>query len=64
MSESTSNYSNRPNKARLDNRRGCSVGHAFRGFDSSSRFDAHPRPICARALTYPQQPNRVDTLQD
>ncbi len=40
------------NKARLDNRWGCSVGHAFRNFNPPSRFHAHPRPrvllgICA-----------------
>jgi hypothetical protein len=32
------------NKTRLDNRWGCSVGYAFRNFNLSSRFDAHPRP--------------------
>jgi hypothetical protein len=37
------------NKARLDNRWGCSVGHAFRYFNPSSRLDAHPRPSGASA---------------
>ena len=32
------------NKARLDNRWGCSVGHAFRNFNTPSRLAAHPRP--------------------
>ena len=35
---------NKPNKARLDNRWGCSVGHAFRNFNPLSRLNAHPRP--------------------
>ncbi len=40
------------NKARLDNRWGCSLGHAFRSFNPPSRFNAYPRPrvmlgICA-----------------
>ena len=30
-----------PNKARLDNRRGWSVGHALRDFNPPSRFNAH-----------------------
>jgi hypothetical protein len=37
------------NKARLDNRWGCSVGYAFRNFNPPSRFDAHPRPSGASA---------------
>ena len=37
------------NKARLDNRWGSSVGHAFRRFNSPSRFNAHPRPSGASA---------------
>ncbi len=32
------------NKARLDNRWGCSVGHASPNFNPPSRLDAHPRP--------------------
>ena len=40
------------NKARLDNRWGCSLGHAFRSFNPPSRFNAYPHPrvmlgICA-----------------
>jgi hypothetical protein len=35
---------NKPNKARLVNGWGCSVGHAFRNSNLPSRFDAHPRP--------------------
>jgi hypothetical protein len=44
-------YHNKPeaNKARLDNRWGCAVGHAFRNFNPPSRFDAHPRPSGASA---------------
>jgi hypothetical protein len=38
------------NKSRLDNRWGCSVGHAFRNFNPPSRFDAYPRPSGASAL--------------
>jgi hypothetical protein len=38
----------RANKARLDNRWGCSVGHT-RNFNPSSRFDAHLRPSGASA---------------
>jgi hypothetical protein len=37
------------NKARLDNRWGCFVGHAVRIFNPKSRFDAHPRPSGASA---------------
>jgi hypothetical protein len=37
------------NKARLSNRWGCSVGHAFRNFNPPSRFDARPRPSGASA---------------
>ena len=37
------------NKARLDNRWGCSVGHAFRNFSAPSRIDAHRRPSGATA---------------
>jgi hypothetical protein len=37
------------NKARLDNRWGCSVGHACRNFNPPSRLDAHPRPSGASA---------------
>jgi hypothetical protein len=37
------------NKARLDNRWGCSVDHAFRNFNPSSRLDAHRRPSGASA---------------
>jgi len=37
------------NKARLDNRWGCFVGHAFCNFNAPSRFDAHPRPSGASA---------------
>ena len=40
------------NKARLDNRWGCSVGQAFHNFNPSSRFDAHLRPSGASALTF------------
>ena len=36
-------HSKRPNKVRMDNRWGCSVNYAFRNFNPSSRFDAHPR---------------------
>jgi hypothetical protein len=36
-------------KARLDNRWGCSVGHAFCNFNPSSRFDARRRPSGASA---------------
>jgi hypothetical protein len=39
----------RPNKARLDNRWGCFVGHAFRDLNPLSRFNAHPRPSGASA---------------
>lgn len=40
----------RPNKARLDNRWGCSVGLAFCNFNNPpSRLDAHPRPSGASA---------------
>jgi len=28
----------------LDNRWGCSVGHAFRNFNPPSHCNAHPRP--------------------
>jgi hypothetical protein len=37
------------NKARLDNRWGYFVGHAFRSFNPLSRFDAHSRPSGASA---------------
>ncbi len=37
------------NKARLDNRWGCSVGHVSRNFNPLSRLDAHPRPSGASA---------------
>jgi len=37
------------NKAWLDNRWGCFVGHAFRHFNPSSCLDAHPRPSGASA---------------
>ena len=37
------------NKARLDNRWGCSVGHALRNFNSPSRLDARRRPSGASA---------------
>ena len=37
------------NKARLDNRWGCSVGHALRNFNPPSRFHAHSRPGGASA---------------
>jgi hypothetical protein len=36
-------------KARLDNRWGCSVGHASRNFNPLTRFDAHRRPSGASA---------------
>jgi hypothetical protein len=36
-------------KARLVNRWGCFVGHAFRNFNPPSRFDAHRRPSGASA---------------
>ena len=36
-------------KARLDNRWGCSVGHAFLNFNPLTRLDAHPRPSGASA---------------
>ena len=39
----------RANKARLDNRWGCSVAHALRYFNPLSRFNAHPRPSGASA---------------
>jgi|688.fasta_scaffold44935_6 hypothetical protein len=38
-----------PNKARLDNRWGFSVGRAFRGFNPSPRLNAHSRPSGASA---------------
>ena len=38
-----------PNKARLVNRWGCCVGHAFRIFKLPSRLDAHSRPSGASA---------------
>jgi hypothetical protein len=37
------------NKARLDNRWGCSVSHAFCDFNPPSRLDDHPRPSGASA---------------
>ena len=39
------------NKARLDNRWGCSVGRAFRNFNPPSRLDAPSRPSGASAWT-------------
>jgi len=42
MSIATTNL--KAHKARLDNRWGCSVGHAFRNFNPPPRFDAYPRP--------------------
>jgi len=42
------------NKARLDNRWGCPVCHAFRNFNSPSRFDAQPRPSGASAWPLPE----------
>lgn len=42
-------YQTGANKARLDNRWSYSVGHAFRNFNQSSRFGAHPRPSGASA---------------
>ena len=36
-------------KARLDNRWGCSVGHAFRNFNPLSRLNACLRPSGASA---------------
>ena len=41
-------YQPRANKARLDNRWGCSLGHVFRSFNPPSRFDA-PRPSGTKA---------------
>ena len=38
------NLNSKADKARLDNRWGCSVGHAFRNFIPPSRLHAHPRP--------------------
>jgi hypothetical protein len=37
------------NKARLDNRWGWTVGHAFRSFNPPPRLDAYPRPSGASA---------------
>jgi hypothetical protein len=37
-------------KARLDNRWGCPVGHAFRNFNPPLRFDAHSRPSGGQRL--------------
>ncbi len=39
----------RANKARLDNRWGSSVGHAFRNLNPPYRLDAHRRPSVASA---------------
>ncbi len=39
----------RTNKARLDNRWGCSVGHAFRNFNLPTRLAAFRRPSGASA---------------
>jgi hypothetical protein len=39
----------KPNKARLDNRWGCSVGHACRNYNPPSRLHAHSRPSGASA---------------
>ena len=39
----------RANKARLDNRWGCSVDHALRNFNPPSRLGAHYRPSGASA---------------
>jgi hypothetical protein len=47
MNDTTTNR--KANKARLGNRWGCSVDHAFRKFNPPSRFDAHPRPSGASA---------------
>ncbi len=51
MSAYAMNQSHKPraNKARLDNRWGRPVGHAFLNFNPPSRFDAHPRPSGASA---------------
>ncbi len=37
------------NKARLDNRWGCSVGDAFRSFNPPTRLRVHRRPSGASA---------------
>ena len=51
------------NKARLDNRWGCSVGHAFRNFNLSSRLNAHPRPLSgASAWTFAKNPSFIKML--
>ncbi|SKA98540.1 hypothetical protein SAMN02745166_02789 [Prosthecobacter debontii] len=42
-------YNMKPNKARLGNRWGCCIGHAFRNFNPPSRLDAHLRPSGASA---------------
>ena len=39
----------RANEVLLDNRWGCSVGHAFRDFNPPSRLNAYPRPSGASA---------------
>lgn len=46
MSAYAMNQSHKPraNKARLDNRWGCSVGQALRNFNPPSRLHAHSRP--------------------
>jgi hypothetical protein len=45
----SSKYKAKANKARLDNRWGCSVGYAFRNSNPPSRFDAHFHPSGASA---------------
>ena len=40
----TNTESTRANKARLDNRWGCSVGHAFRNFDQPPVSTLTPAP--------------------
>jgi len=45
----THNEAPKANKARLDNRWGCFVVHAFRSFNPPYCLDAHPCPSGASA---------------
>jgi hypothetical protein len=60
MSYRAASYeSKNANKTRLDNRWGCSVGHARRNFNPPSRLDAHRRPSGASALTLCAEPSKA-----
>ena len=52
----------RANNARLDNRWGCSVGHAFHNFNPRSPLDAPQPQRCQRLSRYAESRNIRDAL--